>query len=83
MNLVQLIQKAGMGDGEVVELLKIANRYLPRIRLEYDRVKEEKNSLAAEISNSVRIYQDFCDRTALKKREGELQLSISELECRD
>lgn len=84
VDLVQLIQKAGMGDGEVVELLKIANRYLPRIRLEYDRVKEEKNSLAAEISNSVRIYQDFCDRnTALKKREGELQLSISELECKE
>jgi hypothetical protein len=49
---------------------------------------EEKNSLEAEINsleaekrNSVRIYQGFCDRNlALKNREDELQLSISELE---
>ena len=44
VNLVQLTQNARMGDGEVVELLKIANGYLPRVRLEYDRLKEEKLS---------------------------------------
>ncbi|MGH9976699.1 MAG: hypothetical protein ACRD8Z_12825, partial [Nitrososphaeraceae archaeon] len=54
VNLAKLVQNARMGDGEVAELLKIANGYLPRIRLEYDRVKEEKNLLAAEISSSVR-----------------------------
>src|ERR671919_428787 len=37
INLVKLTQNAGMGDDEVVELLKIANGYLPRVRLEYDR----------------------------------------------
>jgi hypothetical protein len=38
----------------------------------------------AEISNSVRIYQQFCDRNlALKKREIELQLSINELEAKE
>ena len=31
VNLVQLIQNSGMGNGEVVELLKIANGYLPRV----------------------------------------------------
>jgi hypothetical protein len=37
--------------------------------------------LKAETNNAVRTYQDFCDRNVeLKKREGELQLSISELE---
>jgi hypothetical protein len=37
--------------------------------------------LKAEINNTVRIYQDFCDRNvALKNREDELQLSIKELE---
>ena len=41
-----------MGDGEVAELLKIANGYLPRVRFEYDRVKNELNSWKAEISNA-------------------------------
>jgi len=91
VNLVRMVQNSGMGDREVIELLKIANGYLPRIRLEYDRVKEEKNSLQAElnswkaeISNSVRTYQQFVDRNvALKNREDELQLSISELERKE
>ena len=91
VNLVQLTQNARMGDGEVVELLKIANGYLPRVRLEYDRVKEEKSSLEAELnswkaelSNTVRTYQDFCDRNLkLKKREDDLQLSITNLEAKE
>ena len=64
VDLVKLTQNSGIRDGEVVELLKIANGYLPRVRLEYDRVKEERSSLEAElnswkveISNAVRIYQ--------------------------
>jgi hypothetical protein len=57
-----------MGDGEVVELLNIAKGYLPRIRLEYDRVQGELNSWKAAINNEVRVYQDFCDRNlALSK----------------
>jgi DNA repair exonuclease SbcCD ATPase subunit len=88
VDLAKLVQNAKVGEGEVMELLKIANGYLPRVRLEYDRLKEEKSSLEAElnswkveISNSVRIYQGFCDRNLeLKKRENELQHSINELE---
>lgn len=73
-----------MSDGEVIELLKIANGHLPRVQLEYDRFKAELNSLNADISNSVRIYQDFCDRNiVLKNRENELQRSISELEAKN
>jgi len=91
VNLVRLVQNAGMGDAEVVELLNIANGYLPRARLEYDRLKEEMNSTKAElnswkaaVSNEVRVYQQFVDRNvALKKREDELQLSISELERKE
>jgi predicted transcriptional regulator len=88
VNLVQLAKNAGMGDGEVVELLKIANGHLPRVRLEYDRVieeinssKAELNSWKAEITNAVRTYQDFCDRNlALRNREDELLFSIGELD---
>ena len=91
VNLVKLVQNSGITDGEVVELLKIANGYLPRVRLEYDRLKEEKSSLQAEInswrtelSNTVRTYQQFVDRNLeLKKREDELQLSINELEVKE
>ena len=36
VNLVKLALNSGMSDGEVEELLKIANRHLPRVRLEYD-----------------------------------------------
>ena len=90
INLVNLVQKARIGEGEVVELLKIANGYLPRVRLELDRIKEEinwgkaeLNSWKAAISNEVRVYQDFCDRNlVLKNREDELVLSISELEAK-
>ncbi len=91
VNLFKLAQNTGIGDAEVVELLKIANGYLPRVRLEYDRInkeinlsKAELNSWKAATSNEVRVYQQFCDRNlALKNREDELQLSISELECKE
>jgi predicted transcriptional regulator len=90
VNLATLVHNARMSDSEVVELLMVANRYLPRVRLEYDRLQEEINSTKAElnswkaeIGNAVRTYQDFCDRNlALKNREDELQLSINELEAK-
>ena len=90
VNLVQSVQDARIGNDEVVELLKIANGNLPRVRLEYDRLNWEKSSLISElnswraaVSNEVRVYQDFCDRNlALKNREDELVLSISELEAK-
>jgi hypothetical protein len=91
VNLFKLSQNLGMGNDEVAELLKIANGYLPRVRLEYDRLQEQKrlseaelNSRKAELSNTVRIYQQFCDHNLdLKKREDELQLSINGLETKE
>jgi hypothetical protein len=81
INLVKLSQNSGISESEVLELLKIASGYLPRVRLECDRLKAEINSKKAELNNTVRIYQDFCDRNLkLSKREHELDLSISELE---
>jgi hypothetical protein len=72
------------------QLLKIANGHLPGVRLEYDRLKEEKSSLQAElnswkvaINNEVRTYQQFCDRNLkLKNREDELEKPIDELEVK-
>jgi hypothetical protein len=47
-------------------------------------LEAELNSWKAELSNTVRTYQDFCDRNLeLKKREDELQLSINELEAKE
>ncbi len=91
VKLVNLVQKARIGEGEVIELLKIANGYLPRVRLEYDRINEEINSVKAELNsskaelnNTVRIYQQFCDQNLeLKNREDELQYSVDKLEAKE
>jgi hypothetical protein len=91
VDLVKLIQNSRMKDGEVVELLRIANGYLPRIRLEYDRINEEINSVKAklnsskaELNNIARTYQQFVDRNiALKRREDELQHSVNKLEAKE
>ena len=88
VNLVKLAQNSGARDGEVVELLKIANGYLPRIRLEYDRVmaeldscKAELNSWKAELNNTVRMDQQFIDRNMeLNRREDDLLQTIKELD---
>ena len=57
--------------------------YLPLVRLEYDRAKAELNSLKAELSITVQIYQQFVDsNVALKKRENELRQTIDELEAK-
>ena len=50
VNLTNLVHNSRMGDGEVVELLRIANGYLPRVRLEYDRLNWEKNTLRNELN---------------------------------
>jgi chromosome segregation ATPase len=84
VNLFKLVQNSGMSGGEVVEILKIANEHLPRVRLEYDRVKAELNSKKSELSNTVQIYQQFVDRNiALINREDKLLLNIGELEARE
>jgi hypothetical protein len=62
VNLVKLALNSGMGDDEVVELLKIANGHLPRVRLEYDRLKAELNSLEDEKSNQLRTTINYATR---------------------
>lgn len=48
VNLVKLAQNSGINDVEIVELLKIANGHLSRVRLEYDRLKEIQDRLTEE-----------------------------------
>jgi hypothetical protein len=91
ISLVKLSQNSGISDSEVLELLKIANGYLPRIRLECGRFKEEMSSLQAEINswrtelnNIARLYQQFVDRNIeLKNREDGLQLNVDKLEAHE
>ena len=54
VNLVKLSQNSGMSDGEVIELLEIAKGHLPRVKLEYDRLKAELNSFLVNLSSSKR-----------------------------
>ena len=47
-------------------------------------MEAELNSWKAELSNTVRTYQQFVDRNLeLKKREDEIQLSINKLEVKE
>ena len=76
VNLVKLVQNAKIGEGEVVELLKIANGYLPRVRLEYDRVEAELNSLEAKKLNLFNEHQRQCDETSNLHNEMDCLQSI-------
>jgi chromosome segregation ATPase len=68
-----------MSDSDVVELLKIANGYLPRVRLEYDRLKAELNSLEDEKSNSTEDYHRLCNEISeMETKVDQLQLNIKE-----
>jgi transcriptional regulator with XRE-family HTH domain len=77
--LIKLAQDSGISDGEVLELLKIANGSLPRIKLEYDRLQAELISLVDEKRNSVKEYQCLCNEISeMKTSVDQLQLSIRE-----
>ena len=51
-----------MSDDEVIELLEIAKRHLSRVKLEFDRLKAELNSLEDEKSNSAKEHQRLCNK---------------------
>jgi DNA repair exonuclease SbcCD ATPase subunit len=62
---------------------ELTEKYL-RVIDEINWCKAELNSWKAELNNIARIYQQFVDRNvALKKRENELKLNISELERKE
>ena len=79
VNLVRLSHDSGMSDEDVVELLNIAKGHLPRVRLEYDRLKAELNSLEDEKSNSAKEQQQLCDEISeMKTTADQLQLDTKE-----
>ena len=79
VNLVKLALNSGMSDGEVVELLKVANGRLPRVRLEYDRLKAELKSLEDEKSNSTEDYHRLCNEiSGMETTVNQLQLTIKD-----
>jgi predicted transcriptional regulator len=69
VNLVKLGQNSKIGEDEVIELLKIANGILPRVRLEYNRVKGELDSLEANKLNSFKEYQRQCNEITNPNKE--------------
>ena len=74
----EFTKKAGVSPNTIkavlnragVELLKIANGHLPRVRLEYDRLKAELNSLEDEKSNSTEDYHQLCNEISEMKKHG-------------
>jgi hypothetical protein len=77
VNFVKLAQDSGIRDEEIVELLNIAKGHLPRVRLEYDRLKAELNSLEDKKSNSVkehhRLYTEISEMETIV---DQLQINI-------
>ena len=66
-----------MSQEQIVEHLESAKGYLPRVRLEYDRLKAELNSLEDEKSNSIEDYHQLCNEISeMKKTRDQLQLTI-------
>ncbi len=79
VNLVKLAHDSGMSDEDVVELLKIAKGHLPRVQLEYDRLKAELNTLGDEKSNSAKEHQQLCNEISeMKTIADQLQLDMKE-----
>jgi hypothetical protein len=79
VNLVRLAHDSGMSDEDVVELLNIAKGHLPRVKLEYDRLKAELNSLVNEKRNSAKEHQRLCDEILeMRTTVDQLQLNIRE-----
>ena len=79
MNLVKLVQNSGITDDEVIEFLEIAKGHLPRVKLEYDRLKAELNSFEDEKSNSVKDYHRLCNEISeMETTVNKLQLTIRE-----
>ncbi|MGC2308522.1 MAG: hypothetical protein WA461_08965, partial [Nitrososphaeraceae archaeon] len=73
VNLVKLALNSGMSDSEIIELLKIANGHLPWVKLEYDRLKAELDSLEDEKSNSAKEHQRLCNETS------EMETTVNQL----
>jgi predicted transcriptional regulator len=79
VNLVRLAQDSGMSDEDIVEFLNIAKWHLPRVKLEYDRLKAELNSLRDEKSNSTKEQQRLCDEISeMNTMVDQLLLNIKE-----
>jgi predicted transcriptional regulator len=79
VKLIKLALDSRMSDDDVVELLNIAKGHLPRVRLEYDRLRAELNSLEDEKRNSAKERQRLCNEISeMKSIVDQLQLSTRE-----
>jgi predicted transcriptional regulator len=79
VNVVKLAQNSGISDDEVLELLNIAKGHLPRVKLEYDRLKAELNSLGDERSNSAKEHELLCNEISeMKTTVDQLQSTMKE-----
>jgi predicted transcriptional regulator len=81
VNLVKLIQNAGMDEDQVNNLLNISKNHLPRVTAEYEKLKTEVNSLEYQKSNLAKGYERLRKEIAeLNKTVDQLQLSKKELD---
>ncbi|MGC1134810.1 MAG: helix-turn-helix domain-containing protein [Nitrososphaeraceae archaeon] len=64
LNLVKLALDSGMGDGEVVELLRIANNDLPSVKHNIQKLEGRESILKTNIQQVEQTLQELNDRTS-------------------
>jgi len=70
---------AGMQIHHVIELLRIANNYLPQVEEQYNYLKESVKSLEVKKLNSVRLYNELESQIAVTQNA----LNQNRLLCKD
>jgi chromosome segregation ATPase len=82
VELVRLIQNAGMSKAEITSLLEISKDY-PRVSSQYEKLKADTNVLENEISNLAKVQQRLSGSISnLHKTENQLQLAIKEFQAK-
>jgi hypothetical protein len=79
LEIYRLARAAGMNPQRVINLLKIANNYLPSVEYRYEKLKREEVSLQTGNHNSARTFQELSDQISdLRNTRDSYRLSCEE-----
>jgi hypothetical protein len=79
LDLYRLSKTAGMNTQHIVNVLAIANNYLPSVERRYEKLKREEAFLQAGNHNSARTFQDLSDHISATRNT----LEQYEISCKE